>query len=189
MTPDFILTATPSNQRLLTPLSNFGKMVIKNIEGFPTIGPALLLTQEQGFFVADVLNSWGYTIRQRNFHCQTSTASTGTTTVKDTRPRLQSKTFTGYGKNFFPNQNGSKESLSDRQQAVIRSLANYRSPNPRLIRVPLNNYTQLTPTNDYPINCSHSTGSPHTTKITREKITQRAAKSTNSNRKRACPLN
>ena len=67
MKPDLILTATPSNQRLLTPLSIFGKMVIKDIEGYPTIGSALLLTQEQGFFVADVLNSWGYTIKQRNF--------------------------------------------------------------------------------------------------------------------------
>lgn len=187
MKPDLILTATPSDRRLLTPLSIFGKMVIKDIEGFPSIGSALLLTQEQSFFVADVLNSWGYTIKQRNFHCPSSTAITDTTTVKDARQRQQSKTFLGYGKNFFPNQNGSKACLSDKQKIVLRSLQNYRPANPRLIEISLN-HPQLTPTNDYPINCSHNTGSPQTPKITREKITQRATKSTNSNRKRACSL-
>ena len=188
MKPDLILTATPSDRRLLTPLSIFGKMVIKDIEGFPSIGSALLLTQEQSFFVTDVLNSWGYTVKQSNLSCQQKTVTSTTTKVRDTRPRLVARPFKGFAENFFPNQNGSDNSLTKRQMQILNMYANYRPANPWQIELPLNSYPQLTLTNDYPINCSHNTGSPHTTKITREKITQRATKSTNSNRKRACPL-
>ena len=74
-----------------------------------------------------------------------------------------------YAGNFFPNQNGSKEPLSNRQFIILRSLKNYKSLNPTPISLPLDNY-QLTPTNDHLLPCSHNTGSPHTTKITGEKI-------------------
>jgi hypothetical protein len=75
-----------------------------------------------------------------------------------------------YGENFFPSHNGSNKPISRINFKVLESLKNYRSPNPRQIEISLDGHPQLTPTNDYPINCSHSTGSPHTTKITREKI-------------------
>ncbi len=75
-----------------------------------------------------------------------------------------------YAGNFFPNQNGSKDPLSKRQLTVLRSLKNYKSPNSKIITVSICNHPQLTPTNDYLLHCSHNTGSPHTTKITGEKI-------------------
>jgi len=170
MKPDLILTATPSDRRLLTPLSIFGKMVIKDIEGFPSIGSALLLTQEQSFFVTDVLNSWGYTVKQPNLSRQQKTVTSTPTKVRDTRPRLVARLFKGFAKNFFPNQNGSDDSLTERQLKTLNMYATYKSSSPWQIELSLNSYPQLTPTNDYPINCSHNTGSPHTTKITREKI-------------------
>jgi len=174
--PDFILCETPNKYYCLTPLSNFGKELIKQFEGYPTLGSALLLNQEQSFLVNGLIKQLGHSVAQRSYHHQPISTdmpavkpSAAPTVVKDTRYKSRTRHFTSYSDNFFPNQNGSTKCLSDKELSVIQSLENYQVANPRLITASLDSF-QLTPTNDYPINCSHNTGSPHTTKITREKI-------------------
>jgi len=119
--PDFYLCETASGSQVLTPFSALGRMAYDGIKGpFRSIGDALLLSQEEGSFVLQVLQDNHYRVIQRPFECKPS-SQTFTTTAVDTRPVLSSRPFLGHMHGLLQQQ-----PLTKRDLDLLESLRRYR---------------------------------------------------------------
>ena len=96
-------------------------MAYDGIKGpYRSIGDALLLSQEEGSFVLQVLRDNHYRVIERPFERQPST-QVFTSTVIDTRPDLTPRPFLGYMHGLLQ-----KQPLSKRDLDLLKSLRRYR---------------------------------------------------------------